>query len=96
MRAWYEDISGGALAFLQICSTKRHRLYIGRSDGKAWSGHITSIHRTGKHQPLFYYFKQMLAQVTNPPIVVLTAAQTDTKALWAAPIFSEHNTKGCA
>ena len=21
-----------------------------------------------KHQPLFYYFKQMFAQVTNPPI----------------------------
>lgn len=35
MRAWYEDISGGALAFLQICTTKRHRPYSGRSDGKA-------------------------------------------------------------
>ena len=32
-----------------------------------------------KHQPLFYYFKQMFAQVTNPPIDALREAiVTDT------------------
>ena len=82
MRAWYEDISGG-------------RSHFSKYAVRSGTG-LTAEDRTGKHQPLFYYFKQMLAQVTNPPIVVLTAAQTDTKALWAAPIFSEHNTKGCA